>query len=164
MMQCPQCQATLPDGAVSCQFCSASWAAPTRPGRMPLTQPDPATGSPAWVLPLYNLIAVWWIIDGLRNLVWTLVFRHELWGLFGLIDVVMGVGLLLRIEVVRCLVNLFCFVQILFGLLGIITGLLMSGFLGFIGVLMILMNALDIAAAGLMIYLIGETETRGPNF
>jgi hypothetical protein len=164
MIKCPNCQATLPDEAVSCQFCGKAWGAPPRPTRGPRMQPDTTSGSPRWVLPVYYLIAVWWIVDGVRSVVGLLALKHNLWGLWGLIDVAMGVGLLMRVEVVRGLVNLFSFVQILLGVLGIVTGFLMSAVMGFYGALLMLINTLEIAAAVFMIFLIGETETRGPNF
>lgn len=75
----------------------------------------------------------------------------------------MGLGLLLRVEFIRGIINFFCGLRIicgLFKLAGTLIGALFSGPLALLSALFIV---LDIATAALMVYLIGETEKYAPN-
>src|SRR5437899_1950147 len=175
MIKCPGCQATLPDGALQCQFCGAQLAAPPVArgyARGQTRQSSAMPGAPSWVMPAYYGIALWWMLSGAWDILQATVwagkdsggFLDVLGILFGGITALVGLGLLLRIDVVRGIVNVLCFLQIVFGILGLITSFLLSGPLGMIGILGMIHSIVDIGTAGLMIYLIGETETRAPNF
>lgn len=165
MKHCPGCNATLPDAAVRCQFCGQALSAPP-PVRVPSARPQGASGvmpgAPAWVGVAYNLIAVYWLISGL----WSALAASVLSGsgepnilsvVFGSATSLVGLGLLLRIEFVRGIVNFLCGLQILFGLLGVVTSFLGGQPLGLV------LSLVQIATAGFMMFLIGETETRPPN-
>jgi hypothetical protein len=60
-------------------------------------------------------------------------------------------------------VNVFCGIRIFFGLLGLFGSMLGSLVAGAGAIPFILINILDIASAGFMIYLIGETDKTAPN-
>ena len=178
MVKCPHCSATLPDGAFQCQFCGTQFAAAPAGTQRGFTQPaasrfnDAMPGAPKWVAPVYNLIAAWWIIDG----VWTILrgtvlagkdsggFFTTVFMIIGGVTALVGIGLLLRIDVVRGIVNVLCLLQILDGALGLIMAFFMTSVFGIWGAIGMIMSAIRIAQAGLMIYLIGETDTRAPNF
>jgi hypothetical protein len=74
-----------------------------------------------------------------------------------------GLGLLLRIEIVRGVVNFFCALQLLRGLLGLAGTLLGMMFVGPYAIIYLLLNVIDISTAAFMIYLIGETDKSAPN-
>lgn len=156
MIKCPSCNATLPDGAVRCQFCGAALAAPA-PGSRSHSQDGSQWGPPAWVWPAYYGVAVWWILQGAV---------HALFLRGGLLDItinavsaLIGVGLLARIELVRGITNVICFLSILGGLVGLGMAFLEGGWSGALGMIMAIVQ---IAMAGFMIFLIGETESRSP--
>ncbi len=156
MIKCPACNATLPDGAVRCQFCGASLAAPG-PASRPADAHSDTWGPPRWVWPAYYGVAIWWILQGVAHV---LVVRG------GIVDLVInglsaliGIGLLARIELVRGITNVICFLSILGGLLSLGMSFLEGGWSGTLGMLMALVQ---IGMAGFMIFLIGETEGRSP--
>jgi hypothetical protein len=78
-------------------------------------------------------------------------------------SVLLGIGLALRIELARGIVNFFCGIRILFGLLGLAGSVLGSVFAGALGLIFVVLNIINIATAAFMIYLIGETEKYPPN-
>lgn len=165
MVKCPGCGAILPDGAVTCQFCGKTVGGPPpiRLGR-PASSRTPAVspGAPRWAGTAYNLIAVYWILSGAYSVLTALLLADKGAGVvaaaFGLFPVAVGLGLILRIEFVRGIVNVLCGLQILFGIVGVLGSFFAGHPLG------VLMSFFQIATAGFMIYLIGETETRPPNF
>ena len=173
MVSCPRCRATLPDGAAHCQFCGVAF------GPAPRAQGTPAVpagvrgganpGAPAWVWPAYLAVALWWVLNG----VWTVVefatsagggFVSGVGMLIGVLCAVVGLGLLLRVEAARGVVNVLCFLKIIFGAIGFFFAFASIGFTGAMGAVAMLVSAFDIAFAGFMMYLIGETEPRAPNF
>jgi hypothetical protein len=171
MIKCPKCNATLPDGAGYCQFCQSTFVntAPVQP------TDDYDTGiapMPNWVWPAYYGVAGWWIASGLYGVL-TTVIRSGAAGFsgFGLVllllelfPAIIGIGLLFRVELVRGIVNISCFLQILQGVLGLLVAVFSPFVTGIWGIITVLVLVLNIALALLMIYLIGETDTRAPNF
>ncbi len=127
-------------------------------------------GTPGWVLPAYYGISGWWFLNGVWTVLSTLISKNGASG-FGVIIVVIGgltalvgLGLILRIDAVRGIVNVLCALNILFGAIGLITAFFMTGVFGIWAAIGMIRNAIQIAMAGLMIYLIGETDTHAPNF
>lgn len=164
MTKCPGCNATLPDGASRCQFCGRTLAPPSvRLGpRRSTPPPDAMPGAPRWVKPAYNLIASYWILNGVWGIISDTVLAGKdgpnlVGAAMGALGALIGLGLLLRIEAVRGVVNFVCALQILFGILDVITAFILGS------PLMMILALVQIATAGLLIFLIGETETRGPN-
>lgn len=171
MKKCPGCNATLPDMATGCQFCGASFAPPVPAGRGAGRLGgivDYTGGRPSWVLPAYYGIAAWWVLSGLREVVSSTVVAHGEIGILTLLiggaTALVGLGLLLRVEAVRGIVNVLCFIQILDGAMSLVIGVFMTGILGVWGAIGMIFSALQIALACLMIFLIGETDTKGPDF
>ena len=165
MKKCPGCSATLADGAQSCQFCGRTLAPPSvRLDRSPAPRSaDVMPGAPRWAKPTYNLIALYWLLNGSWGAVYDIALSGKdgpnyLGAAMSALGALIGLGLLLRIEAIRGAVNFFCALQILFGILNVITAFL-AGW-----PLFMLLALFQIATAGLMIFLIGETDTRGPNW
>jgi hypothetical protein len=130
------------------------------------------SGAPRWAVPAYNAIVAWWILGGIWNVLQGTVFASKedanifgiIIAIFGAITALVGLGLILRIDLVRGIVNILCFLRILGGIRGLIIGFFLSGPLGMLGIGMMIASIIDIGTGGFMIYLIGETETRAPNF
>ncbi len=81
----------------------------------------------------------------------------------GAVTALFGVGLLARVELVRGIMNVFCGLQILFGLIGLVQSILVGTVFGPLGLVMMFFDVLQIATAAFMIYLIGETDRAAPN-
>ncbi|MFY9235083.1 MAG: hypothetical protein WAO58_11570 [Fimbriimonadaceae bacterium] len=172
MLTCPGCKATLPTWATKCQFCGADVASVPRPRPDP-GDPDAQVFRPnrTWVMTAYYAISIWYIVDGLRIGASMLSeARSDSEGMdvfstaFAVLTILIGIGLLLRVELVRAIVVFFAALGVLFGILGVLSGIMGSMYLGIWGLLGVIFSLISIAANALMIYLIGETETRGPNF
>ncbi len=172
MVKCPGCNATLPDMATQCQFCGAQFAGtpanqtrgyarPVGPqrGLARTINATDAWGKPKWVWPAYYAVAGWWVLQAILAVLMShgTVFGLVVGGVTGII----GLGLLARIEIVRGIVNIVCFLNILFGLYDMGLGFLGGGWSGS---LIMVLAIMQVGMAGLMIFLIGETETRSPNF
>ena len=178
MTKCQGCNATLPDGAAQCQFCGATLAPIAAPrgragGRQTgraYTTTDQASEY-AWVWWIYYGVAGWWILNGAFAIVSSVAFEKDLGGIFGIIGMIVGaftalvgLGLILRVEAARGIVNVLCFIQILDGCFGLLVSFFWPGFIGMWGIIDMLVSVLRIAFAVLMIFAIGETESRAPNF
>lgn len=164
MRQCPHCHAAVPDRVVRCPACGGVLPPPVRLStdaqrRPPLSAP----GTPKWVPVAYNIIAGYWILSGGFSLVSALAHGGGKTGsyvaaAFGLFTVLIGLGLLLRIEIVRGIVNVLCALQIIGGAIGVLGAFLRGA------PLELVLSFVQIGTAGFMIYLIGETDTSAPNW
>jgi len=174
MPVCVRCRSDIPVGSAACPACGAAREAPP-PVRLPARGASraPATsgasGAPRWVWRVYRAVCVYWIAAGALGVARALA-SGEASSPTGIVAMgvaalgaLVGIGLLLHIEVVRGVVNVLSFLKILSGLLGFLTGLLGSIVGGMWGVVAMLTSLLDIATGGLMIFLIGETDTRAPD-
>jgi hypothetical protein len=173
MIQCPSCKATLPDGAGHCQFCGATFAATPPSRRTDSDDPDLGGGdSPSWVWPAYYGISIWWILSGVWGIIQELMSKNpgSFWSIVSMgisaVTALVGLGLILRVEQARGIVNVLCFLQILNGVFGLLGGFVMSfaPIIGIFGAIAMIVSALDIVFAILMIFVIGETESLAPNF
>ncbi|AIE83391.1 hypothetical protein [Fimbriimonas ginsengisoli] len=126
-----------------------------------------------WIWPAYYFISGYYVLSGLvdvsRGVI--LMTKHkdnvlgEQLGFFGyigivvgVITVVVGIGLLTKIEFIRAIVNFFCWISIISAAFGLLGSVLAGGFFTAWGILGIAMNVFSIASSALMIYLIGETD------
>lgn len=167
MNRCPRCQQVLPDWQDKCQFCGAQ------------VLPAPGTGwggqagtqgsKPApWVWFAYYAVCGYFVISGLVGL-WNYYFAQPgnrdpgstiSLGV-GIITALGGLGLALRIEVVRGIANVLGFIKMIMGGLRILDMVMCGWLFGPSALIHIFWGALDIATGGLIIFLIGETDTRG---
>jgi len=176
MTKCPGCQATLPDGSTRCQFCGADWSAPPSvraPARARGAAPSGAARPVAgWIWPAYYLVAAYWLASGvwlvLRGTVLASAEDQGGMGILGLLvgafSAIVGLGLIARVEAARGIVNVLCFVNILFGSLDIL-GLFLGGLhFSLFELIGFLLAILQVGLSVLMIFLIGETESSGPRW
>lgn len=167
MISCPKCNATLPDGADRCQFCGQTFT-PFRSPNAPRAGRQPGLSDLKWVNFAYYGIAGWWAISNLIRVAVMLSRGVSGFDMFGLAisgaTALVGIGLIFRVELARGIVNILCFLQILFGAMWLLAGFFMTPVMGVMGGMLMIFAAIQIALAGVMIFVIGETEIRGPNF
>lgn len=176
MITCPKCNATLPDWAQTCQFCQTDVKGVSRPKPV-VQQKKGLTPAASWIWPTYYAMCALFVLEGAAGVAQVFIDSHQkiLGQEMGIdafsyvriaiegFSILLGIGLALRVEIIRGIVNFFCGLRILFGLLGLagsVVGTLFAGALGFV---FVLLNVVNIATAALMIYLIGETDKYPPN-
>jgi hypothetical protein len=178
VISCPKCNATLPDWAQTCQFCQTDVRSIARPKPV-TTEPRriQAFVTPQWIWGAYYGLCVLFILEGGYDIAQPFIASHQKFmgqemgmGFFSYISIafgaftaLLGIGLLLRAELARGIVNVVCGIRILLGLLGLFGSLGGTLIFGAFGLLMVVMNIVDIATAGFMIFLIGETDKAAPN-
>lgn len=169
-MKCPRCNNSVLTGIATCQFCGEDLRglAPVQK-RSAFFDPDNhdvvhTGGRPHWAIPAYYSIASYFLLSGLISALLTamkpskLEIMNTVNYISSGISIIMGLGLLTKIEIIRGVVNFVCGLRVVFGLLslpGSLMGLVGTGAMGFI---FLLLNLLDIVLNGFMIYLIGETD------
>ena len=173
-MTCPTCNKQVIAGVPTCQFCGSDLRgmAPAQAKRSIFVDPDSyepvhTGGKPGWVNPAYYIVAGYFVASGLLAILLTVtnkktmedggMFTYISIGMYG-VSVVLGLGLLAKIEFIRGIVNFVCGISLIFGIIGLLGsfgGILIFGFWGIIG---LLRNVLDICMNGFMMYLIGETD------
>jgi len=165
MIKCPKCTATLPDGSGYCQFCQSTFV-PVGPVQKQKEKVEiDFSGMPKWVWPAYRGIAIWWIVTGLYGIASTLLGPGKdtpdvLFMAAEGLSAMIGIGLLAKVEFVRKLVNICCFLTILQGGLGVVRIIISPHITGILALIQLLIEVLNIGCAVLMIYLIGETESQ----
>ena len=177
MIECPQCAAKLPDWTQACQFCQADTRGVIRaPAYNAFTSSNRSSFEPPkWVWGAYYGISALYVVQGLYSVAMGIYevsspkshfssFFATIELVIGAVTALLGLGLLARIEFVRGIINFFCGIQILLGILGLAGSVFGAMILGPLGLLMMFMNVLKIATAAFMIYLIGETDRAAPNF
>ena len=164
MIHCPTCKATLPDAATRCQFCGAAVAPVGRP-IPPASRGAQPAGEFAWATKAYYGVAAFWAVAGLalaalalRPAPDTLPLASAVAAAPGLLTAVAGIGLLLRLEIARGMVNIVCVAQILlFGWSPATT--LFAGVVGApFSLVRVAANIVMVAAAIFMVFLIGATD------
>jgi len=131
----------------------------------------------SWIWGAYYALAVFYVISGIYDIAMVFVQAQQkfmgetigfgFWSYIGIaiggFTFLLGLGLLLQIEVARRIVTFFCGLQILFGLLGLAGSVMGTMFAGALGLVLVLTQIVQIAAAAFMIYVIGETDRVAPN-
>jgi hypothetical protein len=159
MIQCPKCASSLPDWAQSCQFCNTCVKDVKRPVAVKQHKGN-LLPTAKWVWAAYYIIAFWWMLSGSIGVISGAIDKEGplvATIVVGGATVLLGVGLAMRIELLRGIANIFAWVRIIFSGLGLIGALGMMMLFPLIGVLWFLLNLIDIVSAGLLVYLIGET-------
>jgi len=173
MIQCPKCANQLPDWSQVCQFCQADLKGVARPKPDPKTSPARAsyTGPAKWIWPTYYAISGYFVLGGILNLINVLVLMRkpadELGGtsvittvgiIVSSITILIGLGLIFKVEAARGIVNIRCWITIAVSVLSLPTTIGLIALHAATGIVMTIWAIFDIVTAGLMIYLIGETD------
>jgi hypothetical protein len=120
---------------------------------------QPAHGPAKWIWPAYYAVATWWVLQGIASVLAAIKSDDgTLTGLIGIFGIIVGFGLICKIEIVRGITNILSFLKIAGGALTILMALIAMGTLGWIGVIVLAFGVMDVVTGGLMVYLIGETD------
>ncbi|MBX3118021.1 MAG: hypothetical protein KF784_03080 [Fimbriimonadaceae bacterium] len=167
MITCPQCKNSLPDWAQSCQFCGSPLTNVPRP-KVEKERRTNLGAIPKWIWALYYTVCIYWLVEGTFDILTSFhviqfgsekVEAVDPFGIIaGGISVICGLGLIIRLEFIRGIVNFVCFLNILSGLLGGWAGLMLMAVNGMYGSIILILNALQVITSALMIWLIGETD------
>jgi hypothetical protein len=172
MIQCPKCSKQLPDWSQACQFCQADLKGVVRPKPDPKTSSARATlsGPAPWIWPAYYCVAAYFVVSGLLSLIQAiyLMSKPTLFGgpnvvaivgiIVSVVTIIIGLGLILKIEAARGVVNFFCWLSIAANILSLPGTIGMISLLPGLGLVATIRSVFDICTAALMIYLIGETD------
>lgn len=127
-------------------------------------------GPPKYIWTLYYLLCAFWIIDGLVDVARTvLASKGEISGfgvveiVFGVVTILVGIGLLLKNEFARRVVNTIAAINLLLAVLGLIGSLLSILVLGPFGLLYVIWNLVTIVIFGGMVWIIGVTRMTAPD-
>ncbi len=119
---------------------------------------------------LYVVMSSAWLVLGIISI--TLVVfvspsAHKQSGpeVFGFISgaiaafqVLLGIGLVARVDLVRGIVNVICWISIVIGLLGLLGDFTVMLFFGPVGFLLVLFDIIRVAINASMVWLVGETD------
>jgi hypothetical protein len=182
VIQCPNCKQTLPDWQQTCQFCKADTKAVARPVKQRYAKSDQAFAVPKWVWTAYYGIAGYWIIESIFTILTTLntisenaakaaaakneiekmILEPSIWSYlpiaFAGITILFAIGLMIRNNTIRGIVNFFSAIKLLAGVCGIVGTLLAGMVFGPWALLYLIVHLITIGTAAMMIYLIGETD------
>lgn len=176
-IKCPGCGNSLPANAARCQFCGADTSKVQRPAPPPGKPKIKAFETPKWVWFAYYAVAVWWILGGTLDVLdgfyvfgkpEEIAEAERLLGqalgpsyvtiVAGAITALFGVGLVVRVEIIRGIVNFVAGIKLIFTLLGLVATVIGSGFFGLYSIPFIIFGVLDVLSCALLIWLIGETD------
>jgi ribosomal protein L40E len=171
--KCPKCNATLPEWAKTCQFCQADVSKAPRPLAPKSERPRIAAfETPKWIWTWYYIMSGYLIFSGAYGIFMAIrgtqqVFDGEAVGFsmftyiaiaFAALNIVLGLGLMLKVELARGIVNFVLGINIIFGILGLIGSLGSIMLFGAFGLIGVIVQIIQIAANAFMIFLIGETD------
>lgn len=143
--QCPNCKMTISSQAAICPHCDFRIR---QTGTFAGRDVGPAHN---WQDIALTVISIIWIIDAAANIFIAFkaddLIRGFLMG-FGAIRLVIGIGLLLRWEIVMMVAKFMCYITLFQGALMLVFGLAIGGILG------VLAAIFTLAVAGFLIYLI----------
>lgn len=169
VITCPKCRKLLPVWQETCQFCGE--IIPEQVRREAADRSDPARSQPVGAAPdkrvilAYYVIAIVWAAMGLLGVVRNVITDDA--GLLALpfviinlIQVVLGIGLLLRIEFIRVVVNFIAGVNLLLTAAFLIIFMPVRLVIPW-GWVSVIYDLFTIAVCGLVIFLIAETDQVG---
>lgn len=181
-LKCPKCGASLPEWAKACQFCQTDVTKLARPVNTETKKHYGAFDTPKWIWACYYFIAVWWILGGAYDVMdsfyvfgksidmlklekeFGMKFGPNVIGIIaGTLTCLFGLGLALKIEIIRGIVNFVAGLKLIFALLGLAGSLLGMTFAGLLSLPFVILNIVDIITSGMLLWLIGETDM-GPNW
>lgn len=162
---CPGCEMILKDTTEICPSCGTNVMHLARSTKEVMGFSYSGKAPPfAW--PLYYVISGYWILAGVLS-----IFLPALLGGFargascwGVIQALLGIGLLLKVNKARRMVNLICFVGLALGLLLVgfsLFALIVDGQFGFA---VFASGLMTVVTNGLMIWVIGLTQDAFDDF
>ncbi|HAY14975.1 MAG TPA: hypothetical protein DCY02_10975 [Armatimonadetes bacterium] len=160
---CPNCEMILKDTTEICPSCGTNVMYMARSTKEVMGFSYSGKAPPfAW--PLYYVISGYWVLAGIASIALPMLVGIEGGSCFGIVQALLGIGLLLRVNRIRRWVNWICFLGLAFGLLSIgfsLLALIVDGKLGFE---VFAFGLMTVATNGLMIWVIGLTQDAFDDF
>src|SRR5690348_10553140 len=75
MIQCPNCNATLPDWAQTCQFCQTDVKKVARP-KVVVQQKKGLKPAAPWIWPAYYAMCAFFVLEGIGGILETIIGSH----------------------------------------------------------------------------------------
>lgn len=125
-----------------------------------------STDALKWVFPVYYTISGYWALSGIVYIIGGLGALKGFGPcdvVSGAISLILGIGLIMRFEFIRGVVNVACFVKILGAIWGAWQGFLLFPILGGLAAIGLIFSVIDFVTGAFMIFLIGETDKAAPN-
>ena len=172
MIKCPKCSQSLTDWATHCQFCGADVKAVPRPVQAKKVRQRGFNTAP-WIWPAYYACAGYYILSGLADVIQAVAISphtknpitHQESGeinyfgvVIGVATIIIGLGLIAKVEFIRGIVNFFAAFSILGSLFALFGLIVVGSLFGPIVIVFIVMQMISIFASAMIIYLIGETD------
>lgn len=176
LIQCPNCNKTIPGTNTVCQFCQNPIPANLRaqPSKTNFKHSDDSleAGSglpPEKVWKIYNGLAWFWIITAGFNILLTAINAVQnpdsvsmifvsIGIILNLVTILCGTGLLLKWEAIRSFVTTISVIKVVFGLIGLLGSAVSIIAFGLFGVIAVFFQLFDLILAAAMIWAISETE------
>lgn len=173
MITCPGCQKMLPDWSKNCQFCGVPVDKVVRP-KAEAKKTYAKAGPAPYIWVLYYLFAALWIVDGTRVLLAALGALPQvaaagslgqafsgmlaIMAIIGGALILLGIGLIFKVELARGIVNVMCWISILGGMFNLVIAIFASPMSGVMGIVNVFLAMFTIAWTGAQIWVIGETD------
>lgn len=164
---CPGCKQILMGGVQKCQFCGADVSKIAVPKvSAPQRAKIAAFETPKWVWVCYYLLAGWWTLSALVSMVLS-ISRYSNTDLaamlpfvlfFDVLGLILGVGLFLKIKLIRKAMNWIAGFKILGGIRSLLYGGLYTAVSPQLGMFITISGILNILLGGFTIYLLAETS------
>lgn len=125
-----------------------------------------ATDALPWVWPVYYFIASFFVLNGIVGVLFGVgaIGKPDAFSLVaGGVNLILGIGLIFRLEFIRGVVNVVCFLQMLGAAFSALQGFVLAPLTGPFAALFLVLDVIQFCASGFMIFLIGETDKRAPN-
>lgn len=160
---CPGCEMILKDTTEICPSCGTNVMHLARSTKEVIGFSYSGKAPPfAW--PLYYVISAYWVLSGIASIALPMLTGFGGGSCFGIVQALLGIGLLLKVNRIRRWVNWICFAGLAFGLLSIgfsLLALIVDGKLGFE---VFAFGLMTVATNGLMIWVIGLTQDAFDDF
>jgi hypothetical protein len=160
---CPGCEMILKDTTEICPSCGTNVMHLARSTKEVMGFSYSGKAPPfAW--PLYYVISVYWVLSGIASIALPMLTGFGGGSCFGIVQALLGIGLLLKVNRIRRWVNWICFAGLAFGLLSIGFSLLALIVDGKFGFTVFAFGLMTVATNGLMIWVIGLTQDAFDDF
>lgn len=141
---------------ITCQFCGADTSKVERPKEVKAQTGYIASPS---IQKAYTAVSIYWAASGLLQAVLGVSNGSFFNIIVGVFHLVVGIGMVARLNVFRGIAHFLCWVRLVIGLCFVVGGLLGTNFFGPISFITVGIGIQDAVVAALMIYLIAETNT-----
>jgi len=166
-IQCPQCNQSLPPGAMRCQFCGADLSQIARPAHAVAhlrAQAKARSTAPHWKEIAFHILAGLWVLSALFELLQgshvvpalspTMGFGQYLL-VVGAIDLILGIGMWTQNDLAMTIIKWRCILGLLNGLFGCLFAFAFQDKPGLM-IAILVYNIFFLAFTGFQLYIISE--------